>query len=118
MTTFDDHLDAATDDLVTGLHHYIGRLHRNNPHLRLEQENQHWLVVDTANPSRYDDETVMIRVPTWQVAYRFLVAFIFKHPETTVDEVSVEATRAIAAADTTEHSVKVPPERPKLRLVV
>jgi len=115
MNPFDTHLDAATDELTSGVDYYIGRICRNNPHLRLEQEGTGWLVVDIANPGRYDPEEIMLRTDTWSTAYRFLVAFLIKQPEATMDTVSIEATRAMA--DNAGHSVKVH-EKPELRLVV
>jgi len=112
VNPFDTHLDAATDELTSGVDYYIGRICRNNPHLQIEQEGTGWLVVDIANRSRYDEETVMLRTDTWSIAYRFLVAFLIKQPEATMDTVSIETTRAMAG-----HSVKVH-EKPELRLVV
>ncbi len=114
MTPFDTHLDAATDELTTGIDYYIGRICHNNPHLQLEQEGTNWLVVDVANPGRYDPETIMLRTDTWSIAYRFLIAFLIKQPEATMDTESIETTRGIANVG---HSVKVH-EKPELRLVI
>jgi len=114
MNPFDHYLDNATDDLVTGIDYYLGRICRNNPHLQIEQEGTGWLVLDTNNPGRYDPEEIMLRTDTWSTAYRFLVAFLIKQPEATMDTDSIETTRATANAG---HSMKAH-EKPELRLVV
>ncbi len=114
-------IDRTADALCDELHRILQRLlhepapsERQPAQLRIEPEGPNWLVVDDANPDKYEDPAVMIRTDSIRTAIKFARAFTIKHPEAVLDELSVSLMlgRTVDAG----FSVKAS-ERPQLRLV-